>query len=595
MTLLATTALEWTWGDDEPILFLGEWCKLYDRRAQWSHRQHEVVPYHWDDRAKLLSDHDDLKTLHDRLLSSLSNTLNRLHGLDRTDRYWRILLDPWLVAYVAVVFDRWECVRTAFARENHLEIIAADAVSGPRPPTDYYGFINTILGDEWNQELFAEIISQTQEGRCTARRGVVPVDPRKSGALAGTAGVPRNLKWRLARTVDAMLGRLARRNRAVFVAAYFPFSALVKLNLKLGQVPCLFLKEFDWPLELADESDKTIRNSFHDLFLEEFSPTDDFEAFLIRRISRDMPKVLIERFKNLGAAASANRLRPSVILTANAHWYNELFKRWSAEWTESGVKLVILDHGGSIHPLFDSMNFEEDIADVRSTWVQPYHRKHVRLPANKLIGSVTQSSKRKVLVIGNEMPRYCYRATAAPISGQTLVGFEMVCKFYESLNPDAQNDFVVKPYTNIGWNTRQRFADCLGPSKVSNDVKLQDAFVTAKILICTYPNTTFSEAMASGLPTILLYPRRFWETVPDFDDLLRTLRNARLVFEDATTAAKHVNDIWAEPDLWWNSHEVRAARDHFRRVISGYSPDWLDSWAQFVRDLIAESPAASSP
>ena len=37
--LLVTTALEDTWGTDEEILFLGEWCKLYDRKSMWCNRK----------------------------------------------------------------------------------------------------------------------------------------------------------------------------------------------------------------------------------------------------------------------------------------------------------------------------------------------------------------------------------------------------------------------------------------------------------------------------------------------------------------------------------------------------------------------------
>ena len=51
--LLVTTALEETWGDGEPALFLGEWCRLHSRENHWSKMDAEVLPYHWDDREKL--------------------------------------------------------------------------------------------------------------------------------------------------------------------------------------------------------------------------------------------------------------------------------------------------------------------------------------------------------------------------------------------------------------------------------------------------------------------------------------------------------------------------------------------------------------
>lgn len=35
--------------------------------------------------------------------------------------------------------------------------------------------------------------------------------------------------------------------------------------------------------------------------------------------------------------------------------------------------------------------------------------------------------------------------------------------------------------------------------------------------------------------------------------LLDKLRLAKIVFHDARSAAEHLNDIWENPELWWNS------------------------------------------
>lgn len=58
-----------------------------------------------------------------------------------------------------------------------------------------------------------------------------------------------------------------------------------------------------------------------------------------------------------------------------------------------GAKLITMEHGECIPPVFSSMSFEENIADKRTTWSIPYHDKHVRLPANKLATVDIQSTK----------------------------------------------------------------------------------------------------------------------------------------------------------------------------------------------------------
>ena len=101
----------------------------------------------------------------------------------------------------------------------------------------------------------------------------------------------------------------------------------------------------------------------------------------------------------------------------------------------------------------------------------------------------------------------------------------MVCEFYSLLTTTIQSHFIVKPFPDRGWNTRQRFIDKLGKERVSDEPNYYRFLERAKVIVCTYPQTTFAEAMASGIPTILLYPADHWETIPQLDTLLETLHS----------------------------------------------------------------------
>jgi len=66
------------------------------------------------DREKFKRDHDYLEQLFDRVLESLVASLNNYHGVQHSNRYWRIVLGPWLLTYLPAVWSRWECLRIAF-------------------------------------------------------------------------------------------------------------------------------------------------------------------------------------------------------------------------------------------------------------------------------------------------------------------------------------------------------------------------------------------------------------------------------------------------------------------------------------------------
>jgi putative transferase (TIGR04331 family) len=590
MALLATTALECTWGDAEPLIFLGEWCRRYERSAVWKAREHTVVRYHWDDREKLRRDHAYLKRLHKQILAELAGRLGEMHGLERSGRYWQILLDPWLSRYLAVAFDRWEAVRIACNEYGVSQAIAIETIRSPAV-RDHLEFLDAVCGDEWNHDLCGDILEFEYSDRCRVRRCSVSGVPGGVVQGSGTARRRRDWKSQVASRVDRAIGYLARKNDLVFVHSYFPLGAFVRLNLRLKQLPAFYLSEFGSPNYGANAWQVTENLRRDDLRLQG-EPLDRFQSFLARRIAIDIPQVFVELFAAVGRHAISIKIRPKAILTANDHANNDLFKRWAAQKVHEGIPFVVLEHGSGIPPQFSAMGFEEDVADVKTTWTTPHQPRQIRLPSNKLAGRRRGPvTGRRLIVVGQEMPRYAFDAHTMPIAGQTLVGFEYVCRLYDGLEEEARRDFLVKPYPNLGWCTRERFVERLGASKVSNESNLDRLMKTARMVICTYPQTTFSEAMASGAPALLVYAKHLWETVPQFDGLLDALRAARIVFTDPAAAAAHVNGIWSDPMAWWQSRDVRLARARYEAEALDLRRDWIRPWTQFARSLLARGGA----
>src|SRR5687767_15617233 len=108
---LITTADERTWRLDGPVLFLGEWCRRYDRRAAWEGLDAEVVPYHWDDRDQYYRDYLYICAVYEDVLRRTSDALNAHHGTAHGLRYWRILVGPWAYQFAQTLFDRWAMVQ----------------------------------------------------------------------------------------------------------------------------------------------------------------------------------------------------------------------------------------------------------------------------------------------------------------------------------------------------------------------------------------------------------------------------------------------------------------------------------------------------
>ena len=156
---LVTTALEETWPDgNQPVLFLGEWCRLYSRKHRWEKMGAEVLGYPWDDRDKLYQDYQYLGDLFEQFLINLSSELNKIHGVDHTLRYWRILIGPWLINFLPIVFDRWSCLEKAISLYPLKGIIALDNEYIDNIPVDMHHFTSLQEEDQWNEFLYFSIL-----------------------------------------------------------------------------------------------------------------------------------------------------------------------------------------------------------------------------------------------------------------------------------------------------------------------------------------------------------------------------------------------------------------------------------------------------
>ena len=100
--ILVTTALELTWGKDEFLCFLGEWCKIYERKNVWKRRRYNVLPYHWTNRIKFRNDHDYLEGFYEKLLT-LKDNMNT-----ETGKKMAVQRHTYMLAFLDQFYREWE-------------------------------------------------------------------------------------------------------------------------------------------------------------------------------------------------------------------------------------------------------------------------------------------------------------------------------------------------------------------------------------------------------------------------------------------------------------------------------------------------------
>lgn len=127
---LGTMALSDFWERDREILFLGSWCLRHDRRREWEGLRYAVMPCPWEDRERFHHAAQYIDEYYERLLGDLTDVLNAAHDISRRQRYWRVLIGPWLLEYLHVLYDRYVRLTDALGRHPGLETIVIDPCLG---------------------------------------------------------------------------------------------------------------------------------------------------------------------------------------------------------------------------------------------------------------------------------------------------------------------------------------------------------------------------------------------------------------------------------------------------------------------------------
>jgi putative transferase (TIGR04331 family) len=104
---LITSTNEKTWKFNEPVVFLGDWCKSYDRKHIWQNIDHVVAPPYGINYKKRKKDLRELKILEDQIFPILCKSLNEFHHQKYDERCWRIILGYWFRRYLQVLLNRF--------------------------------------------------------------------------------------------------------------------------------------------------------------------------------------------------------------------------------------------------------------------------------------------------------------------------------------------------------------------------------------------------------------------------------------------------------------------------------------------------------
>ena len=168
---------------------------------------------------------------------------------------------------------------------------------------------------------------------------------------------------------------------------------------------------------------------------------------------------------------------------------------------------------------------------------------------------------------------------------QSINYFNELTQFVNNLDPEIKSKIKFRTKGNFGYNSEKKFSEIFGEKtidKISFKNSFKKTILSSKLIIITYPETSFCEAMYSNIPTILIIKKNHRQFSKTALETFNILKENKIAFEDFNEAKIHINKHWQDIDRWWKNQNVQSARKIFLANFFNVKSDWYREWSDYI-------------
>jgi len=582
---LITTADERTWKFDRPVIFLGEWCRIYDRKHVWQDMDVIVAEPYGLGLAKKDADYAKARMLENKLFPVLFDALNQYHGMQHSERFWQIVLGQWLRRYVDVVLNRSKTLENCLYTHK----IAGTTVYANAQPIlasqNSHSSIFDFSDDYWNNALYARILYL--QGK--AEFPIEFIEGNKIEFSAhNTTVIRRKLSKKILMWGYQQVGKLTkylvRDTDAFIISSYLPKSEELKLQLALGQCPQL------WESPKSEDSEKpnlSLRKSLGSQINN--SPSNYLESILETLLFELLPICYLEGFAQLKRLADQRPWpkSPKFILTSNNFSVDDIFNLWTATKIETGSKYFIGQHGNNygtyryMHPAI-----EEIIPDKFLTWGWTDGlQQHIPAFIFKTAGQKTQEYNPFGGLLLIEL-HLNHRFTTWDATHEFAQYFEAQQEFVANLASDPKKHLTIRlhgSYKTLTWKEDLRWQSYDPSIKIETGaIHIWDLIAQSRLVVHSYDSTGILDTLTQNIPTLAFWQNGFDQLRESAKPYYQLLLEAGIVHLTSESIASKVNEVWHDVDGWWGQSEVQDAREIFCKRFARKSQNSIHDLKQIL-------------
>lgn len=611
---IALTGMQEFWDRSRPIVLIGPWCRSTiagsDEKTSFS-----ILPRHWTSHEEVYEANKYIEEVYEKVLPTLADCLNEIHGISKSTRYWRIVVGYTFLKILHILYDRTICLKKAFRKYPNANVTGISPSSYQTPHNHRELHMASSFLDEMNLQLFSQAASYL--GVPIVRRRLEwTITPKARPFESSSPSQPLGLQ--IKDLIDSV-SNVRTRGAYSPIALRIPGRSLrllfrIALATRLEAWPAWKLDKFELHSPEAQRAIE-LRQKFQAL-----EGTDSFSTFALRSLRTNMPYTYIEHYNSIVANVEQrldSHTWPRAIISN--HIFDSWGQVWQAECMERGATLIGVQHGGNYGESRYSLSeqHEKAISDKFITW--GWREDDVRdipLPAPKLMDLSSEMRKdsrvRDQILwvggsVGNFIGTWQYVSNLSWLVTSSLQPeqcWSKMQKFYLTMSPELRGKLLYryKPISSDQYlmHSEQAVRTDLQDSFPSIDlddysVGLIQRFLESRLVVIDhFPSTSFLEAITLGKP-VVVFGGELSNIRSSAQPFYEALVEVDVLHEMPEKAAQTINSIYEDVETWWKCSERQDAIDRFSRRFARTSPTAIEEWVQFVRRVQSDKYEASLP
>ena len=566
---LITTGLSFDVTDFDNVIFAGDWCFFDSDNETFSGRRNTTLDYPITPE-DIIYIEQEITFVCDTLLSRITVIYNELFKLNKSERYYKVVLGRWLYHFLHNVYEKK--VILEYANHKYPGIIVASCGRTYDVSHDCNSYSwRTYQSHVFNFRLFSAVTEFIPQ--ITTRKVSVDVDENQNNNE--TIDQRFNL-INFYQQFLCLINRIFCNKLILVVSPYYPrFTLYNSLWFFFASKFKIVHYKFQGLTSLVQEPDLELRNSLADKL--QLRSGDIFLDISSKLVFSFIPKSLLENFSQLQNEAKSWCVKNgniSSFFTANAIHTDERFKYIVGEADYANLWISQHGFGYGVNKVISSENYERSLANRYFTWGLGSYV----LPNPKLILVKENDYKKQRRIVFTFPSLHEYSTLLeTPISYSCdLPNFLLHSNILvENLDNQIQKEVCLRQQKRKGLRLLKLDYPIVDDSYVNFHTSLENS----RLHLSNHFGTPFLESLAMNLPTIVIHCVALSEFLKEsaLEDFER-LKAAKIIFTDPLEASKHINSVYHHIDLWWMNEKTQLAVKDFCYKYARADNKWKNVW-----------------